>query len=104
MAGAVKMIKLKIIAPLPNLLGFSLESKTLYLELPFFQGANINTIFERLAKDYPRFETILNDKNSNIIGNLLIILDGTALSSTVLREALLKDGCEITFLTPYTGG
>lgn len=98
------MIKLKIIGPLPSLLGFSFESKTLYLELPFFQGSNINTVFKRLAKDYPRFKMILNDKNSNIIGSLLIILDGTALSSTLLREALLKDGCEITFLTPYAGG
>lgn len=98
------MIIINIRTPLTKLLGFSDKNESVQVKLPYFKAASINTVLKKLAVEYSQFGTIYNDKNSGIIGNLLVVLDGVLIISSEQKDSPLNDDCEISFLTPYSGG
>lgn len=98
------MIKLCVTAPLPNILGLSHDSTKLNLNIPYFEGINVEKIFMYLAENYPDFALIYNDKNSRLLSSLIITTDDKILYSHDLRKKSLDDGSEIKFFSPYEGG
>lgn len=98
------MIKLTISSPLPPLLGFAEDIKSLHFEIPYENGINILDIFKSLALNYPKFNYLLNDDKNLLISHLLISVNGKMLSNINDRKNPLVDGCDIVLLTPYSGG
>ena len=97
------MIELRILAPLPMLLGLSDSTSEMNIQLPYHTPNTIETVISALAGNYTGFEQLLREQ-PEIITGLIISVNGKLIFRKEEYKEPLRDASKILLLMPYFGG
>jgi len=97
------MFRLEIMSPLPSILGFSEQDRTLVLEYPFQEDLTLNLLLERLCADYPLLDA-KRQQNQEIFQEYLLVVNNKAAFTPEDMRLPLADNSVIVMVAPYQGG
>ena len=81
------------------------DTGNLVLEEVVSQGTSIMDLIHLMADKYPRFgRKLLNGQKQDLLGDCLVILNGSIVSARAELNTGLKEGDTITFTPAFYGG
>lgn len=90
-------IKLKFLNPFKELIG----KTELILKV---ERSSVKSLLDKLVKDYPKLRDRIFDKTGKVDYNLNLMLNGKLLFSDKDLAKMLKEGDELLFMFPVSGG
>lgn len=99
------MIKLKMMSPMPAMLGLTDNAYTMDKEIPFHSGMTTGDVMDFLAEGNPKFRKEWDDKSCAPLRQCLFAVNDTAVHVDGSKWAVqLEDGIELKIFMPYAGG
>lgn len=99
------MIKLKIVSPMPDMLGLAFSGHTFRKEIEYQLGMTAGNIMDILAEENPGFKELWEKKTCVALETCLFAVDGTlARTDEGKWDIEIGDGVELTMFMPYAGG
>jgi len=90
-------LKLNLLKPFSDIVG------TKQLDLNF-EGTTLNDLFKVIVKKYPRLKTELYTEKNEVTDYVSIFINDKPLSVLNGMETKLKNGDELLFFVPISGG
>ena len=99
------MIKIKMVSPIPNMLGLSDNMHTLKADIAFQPGMTVGDIMESFAEKNEAFKKIWRQRVCAALEKCLFAVNGSAVHLTENKwDIKLEDNIELRIFMPYAGG
>ena len=98
------MIRIRMLAPLPKILGLAETNSSTVLELPVGPEASLQTLFSRLSTQYPAFGALIDPNHSGELQGIIVAVNRKHVPKSEYSQTLLQEGSEVSLFPPYGGG
>ena len=98
------MVRVRVLPPLPQMLGLSETSGAFDVEVDIEPNASLYDLFCHLAVQHAAFDAWVNPRPGDMRQSILISVDGRLVFRGDYDNTLLRDGAEVSMFPPYSGG